>query len=194
MVVPGGYKKVFTFNGSSIVWRKGKQLLFVRGDKSSEMRKQTCEAMLVDSVNLSQSSLTTHELMDKIENLKTGQLNYCESVRSLAQSVSEITTIIFRLPKKNNDICLTNIREHGENPLDDVKQEEYVNSVNSEDPIVPTNTMLLNVNNTEEGALLSNENALDLSSNENLDINLNATDMTSQKPIHKNPPTYPDTN
>ena len=107
---PGSDKKVFTFGDSIITWRKNKQLLSVSGEKSNVIGKQICEVMLVDSVKScksviheSQSSMTTNELIEDIENLKTEQLTNCESIQSLAQSVSDITSIISQLQKGNKD-------------------------------------------------------------------------------------------
>ena len=89
----------------------GPSLLSVCEERSTEIRKQICEVMLVDSVNPcnstiheSQSSMMTHESIDDIENLKTGQLINSESIRSLAQSVSHKTTVISQLHKRNEDI------------------------------------------------------------------------------------------
>ena len=87
---------------------KDKQFTSVSGEKSRVVRKEIGEAMFVDGVNLSHSSLTTHELIDEIDNRKTEKLTNCESVRSLAKSVSEITTIISR-PQKKMTIYLSPI-------------------------------------------------------------------------------------
>jgi hypothetical protein len=62
--------------------------------------------------------MTTHEPIDDIENLKTGQLTNYESIRFLAQSVSHITSVISQLQKRNEYICNNDITEHEEGPLD----------------------------------------------------------------------------
>jgi hypothetical protein len=68
--------------------------------------------------------MTTHEpTTDDIESLKAGQLTNCESIRSLAQSVSHLTPVISQLQKRNEDIYNNDISEHEEGPLD--TEERY---------------------------------------------------------------------
>lgn len=130
--------------------------------------------------------------IDDIENLKTGQLINCETIRSLAQAVSRITCVISQWQKRNEDICNNDIREHEEGPLEDVKQAEYANLNNSEDPIVLTQLMISSENNIEERAPSSKENAFDLSDNENLNINLNASINDSTHLSSQQKSTYAD--
>ncbi|CAB4042252.1 ATP-dependent DNA helicase PIF1 [Paramuricea clavata] len=139
--------------------------------------------MLADSANPgdsavheSQSSMTTHEPTDDIENLKAGQLANCESIRSLAQSVSHIASVISQFQKRNEGIYNKDISEHEEVPLEGVKQAEHANHANSEDPIVLTQLIISSENNIEECTPSLKENAFDLSYDENLNINLNACD------------------
>ena len=195
---PGGDRKVFTFGHSDITWRKNKRLLTASGEKSSEIRKQICEVMLADSVNPcnstiheSQSCMTTHESIDDIENLKVGQLTNCETIRSLAQSVSHINAVISQLQKRNEDICNNDIRKPEEGSLEHIKQAEHANFIISDDHIISTQLTSSRENNIEEYTPSLKENAFDLSHNENLNINLNAstndsTHLNCQKPTYAN--------
>jgi hypothetical protein len=134
--------------------------------------------------------MTTHELTDDIENLKAGQLANCESIRSQAQSESHITSVISQLQKRNEDIYNNDISEHEEGLLENVKQAEQANLTNSEDRIVLTQLMISSENNIEECSPSLKENAFDLSYNENLNTNLNASIIDSTHlNINKSPPT-----
>ena len=42
---PGGDKKMFTSDNSTIIWRKNKNLLYLEGEKASDVRKELCKHM-----------------------------------------------------------------------------------------------------------------------------------------------------
>ena len=50
---PGGDKKLFTFEDSTIIWRKNRNLLSFDGEKASDIMKELCKQICkLDEVNL----------------------------------------------------------------------------------------------------------------------------------------------
>ena len=100
---PGGDKKLFTFGNSSIVWRKTKGLLLFKGEQSMAVKTKICEAMLQESFNppsQTHSGISPGDCMDEIESLRSGQLLNGEAIQLLANSVSQISSIIAELQAK----------------------------------------------------------------------------------------------
>ena len=105
---PGGDKKLFTFDTSSIVWRKNKNLLSVEGEQSSCVKKKICEVMLSESLLLPDSPLKSQSnvndaIVNDIESLKSGQRINSEAIQSLAESICQINSIISDA-QKNTEI------------------------------------------------------------------------------------------
>jgi hypothetical protein len=104
---PGGDKKHFVFGNSSISWRRNKHLLSVNGEKSNEIRMEICKLMFKDSLPLEtspsqpQPSVSTHEYLIEIENLKESQRINNESIQFLADSISQISSTISHLQASN---------------------------------------------------------------------------------------------
>jgi hypothetical protein len=105
---PGGDKKVFKFNDSSIIWRKNKGLLQIEGDEMGKVYQHLCKKILnslhssVKNVNSSDmscqtnvdtprlSSCTCADVVFDIEELKLGQEINREIIQALSQSVEQI--------------------------------------------------------------------------------------------------------
>jgi hypothetical protein len=121
--------------------------------------------------------------IDDIEILTTGQLANYESIPSLAQSVSHITSVISQLKNRNEDICNNNTSEREEGPLDVMSSNPSGASKSYQlrrpGYIALTQLMISSENNIEECTSSLKENAFYLSSNENLSINLNASIIDS---------------
>ena len=105
---PGGDKKVFKFNDSSIIWRKNKGLLQIEGKEMGKVYQHLCKRILnslhssVKNVNSSDmscqtnvdtprlSSCTCADVVFDIEELKLGPEINRETIQVLSQSVEQI--------------------------------------------------------------------------------------------------------
>ena len=82
-------------------------LLSVNGEKSNEIRMEICKLMFKDSLPLDtspsqpQPSVSTHEYLIEIENLKESQRINNESIQFLADSISQISSTISHLQASN---------------------------------------------------------------------------------------------
>ena len=103
MSQPGGDKKHFVFGNSSISWRRNKHLLSVNGEKSNETRMEICKLMFKDNLPVEtspsqpQPSVSTHEYLIEIEDLRESQRINNESIQFLADSISQISSTISHL-------------------------------------------------------------------------------------------------
>ena len=99
---PGGDKKLFTFEDSTIIWRKNRNLLSFHGEKASDIMKELCKQICkLDEVNLEtpisdarQSSKQSSDNCDDLQSLKLGQLVNTEAIQALSGSISHITSVI----------------------------------------------------------------------------------------------------
>ena len=109
---PGGDKKVFKFNDSSIIWRKNKGLLQFEGDEMGKVYQHLCKKILntlhssVKNVNSSDMSCQTNvdtprlpsctcaDVVFDIEELKLGQEINRETIQVLSQSVEQIVEVM----------------------------------------------------------------------------------------------------
>jgi hypothetical protein len=113
-----------------MVWRRNKNLLTINGERSEEIKKRVCEVMLKDSITLStppsqaQSSMTTDAYFDDIKSLKEGQMLNCEIIQSLAESVSDLASVISRV--QGNEVK-NNSKFNKNTEKSDVEQSEYAN-------------------------------------------------------------------
>ena len=92
---PGGDKKVFDFDGSTIIWRKNKNLLYLEGEKASEVMKELCKQICKQDEDISitqQSSM--QEVCNDLESLKLGQLVNTEAIQAMSGSISSIIPVI----------------------------------------------------------------------------------------------------
>ena len=109
---PGGDRKLFSCDTSTILWRKNKGLLSINGENATEIMRELCKRMCNYHANNSQVSASAHtqlsnELSDDvhtdIEDLKLGQQINGEAIQSLSASISYITSHfsdISALPKQ----------------------------------------------------------------------------------------------
>jgi hypothetical protein len=139
---PGGDKKLFTFGNSSIVWRKTKGLLLFKGEQSMAVKTKICEAMLQESFNppsQTHSGISPGDCMDEIESLRSGQLLNGEAIQLLANSVSQISSIIAELQAKAKPSTDDLSEKNTEKSLEEkIEQFEYAKSTNTntDNPIV----------------------------------------------------------
>ena len=99
---PGGDKKLFTFEDSTIIWRKNRNLLSFDGEKASDIMKELCKQICkLDEVNLEtpisdarQSSKQSSDDCDDLLSIKLGQLVNTEAIQALLGSISHITSVI----------------------------------------------------------------------------------------------------
>ena len=94
---PGGDRKLFTFDNSSIIWRKTKGLLLFKGEQPMAVKTKICEAMLQESPNppsQTHAGISPGDRMDEIESLRSAQLLNGEAIQLLVNSVSQIFSII----------------------------------------------------------------------------------------------------
>lgn len=99
---PGGDKKLFTFEYSTIIWRKNRNLLSFDGEKASDIMKELCKQICkLDEVNLEtpisdarQSSKQSSDDCDDLLSIKLGQLVNTEAIQALSGSISHITSVI----------------------------------------------------------------------------------------------------
>ena len=101
---PGGDRKLFTFEDSTILWKKNQNLLSFNGSRANDFKNELCKCICgrqddilgpVDMHNTSEihSSKSSGLYMD-IENIKQNQLVNVEAIRSLSDSVLHITSVI----------------------------------------------------------------------------------------------------
>lgn len=107
---PGGDRKLFSCDTSTILWRKNKGLLSINGENATEIMRELCKRMCNYHANNSQVSASAHtqlsnELSDDvhtdIEDLKLGQQINGEAIQSLSASISYITSHLQDLVNKN---------------------------------------------------------------------------------------------
>ena len=97
---PGSDRKVFTYYDSSITWRKNKCLLSFTGEKSDKVKQEVCKHLCVNNSTkatqpvLDQSNRPSNDCTEAIESLKTDQKLSNETIQSLAESVSCISTVV----------------------------------------------------------------------------------------------------
>ena len=100
---PGSDRKVFTYGDSSITWPKNKCLLSFAGEKSDKVKQEVCKHLCVNNLTkatqpvLDQSNKPSNDCTEAIESLKTDQKLSNETIQSLAESVSRISTIVSQL-------------------------------------------------------------------------------------------------
>jgi hypothetical protein len=197
---PRGDRKLFTFGNSTMVWRRNKNLLTINGERSEEIKKRVCKVMLKDSITLStlpsqaQSSMTTDAYFDDIKSLKEGQMLNCEIIQSLAESVSDLASVISRVQgnevennsnfNKNTEksdveqseyanFANTNFNKNTEKS--NVEQSEYANFANTKSCFVleELTDPLMNNNNSNDRISLMKENDLESNDNDMSYTNLN---------------------
>ena len=109
---PGGDKKVFKFNNSSISWRKSKRILQIEGEEMGKVYQRLCAKILnslhstVENTNESDMSCQTNtdtlrlpsctcaDVVSDIEELKLSQEINREIIQALSQSVEQIAEAI----------------------------------------------------------------------------------------------------
>jgi hypothetical protein len=167
---PGGDKKLFTFGNSSIVWRKTKGLLLFKGEQSMAVKTKICEAMLQESFNppsQTHSGISPGDCMDEIESLRSGQLLNGEAIQLLANSVSQISSIIAELQAKAKPSTDDLSEKNTEKSLEEkIEQFEYAKSTNTntDNPIVIEQSeqlMASNNANSDEYTPLIEKNTLE---------------------------------
>ena len=100
---PGSDPKVFTYGDSSITWRKNKCLLSFAGEKSDKVKQEVCKHFRVNNLTkatqpvLNQSYKPSNDCTEATESLKTNQKLNNETIQSLAESVSRISTVVSEL-------------------------------------------------------------------------------------------------
>ncbi len=156
--------------------------------------------MLKDSITLStppsqaQSSMTTDAYFDDIKSLKEGQMLNCEIIQSLAESVSDLASVISRVQGnevKNNsnfnknteksdveqseyaNFANTNFNKNTEKS--NIEQSEYANFANNKSSFVleELTDPLMNNNNSNDRISLMKENVLEPNDNDMSYTNLN---------------------
>ena len=92
---PGGDKKVFTSDNSTIIWRKSKNLLYLEGEKASDVRKELCKHMCKqdEEISVAQQS-NMQNVCDDLEGLRLGQLANTEAIQAISGSISNIVPVI----------------------------------------------------------------------------------------------------
>ena len=122
---PGGDKKVFKFNNSSISWRKSKSLLQLEGDEVGTITQRLCAKILkssqsaaecgnntdiscqtVDETPLPCFCNCTADVCSDIGELKSDHAIDRETIRSLSDSVVQIAGIVQQLRKDFEKNCL----------------------------------------------------------------------------------------
>lgn len=178
---PGGDKKLFTFGNSSIVWRKTKGLLLFKGEQSMAVKTKICEAMLQESFNppsQTHSGMSSGDHMDEIESLRSGQLLNGEAIQFLANSVSQISSIIAELQAKVKPFTDDLSQKNMEKSLEEkIEQSEYANSINTntDNPIVIEQSEQSNNANSDECTPLIEKNTLE----KTLEISDNQEDIST---------------
>ena len=123
---PGGDKKVFKFNNSSISWRKSKSLLQLEGDEVGTVIQRLCVKILKSLQSATESGNNTDiscqtvdetplpcscncnctaDVCSDIEELKSDHAIDRETIRSLSDSVVQIAGIVQQLHKDFDKIC-----------------------------------------------------------------------------------------
>ena len=109
---PGGDKKVFKFNNSSIVWRKNKGFLQIEGEEVGYVMRRLCAKILseytntenVNNIDVSCQTVADLECVSvesEIEELKTSQAVDREIILSLSDTVAQIAGFIKQLQEQN---------------------------------------------------------------------------------------------
>ena len=134
---PGGDKKVFKFNNSSISWRKSKSLLLqLEGDEVGTMIQRLCAKILKSSQSVAEcgnntdiscqtvdetplpcscSCNCTADVCSDIGELNSDHAVDRETIRSLSDSVVQIAGIVQQLRKDFDKNC---VNEKGKHRLD----------------------------------------------------------------------------
>jgi hypothetical protein len=115
--------------------------------------------------------MTTDAYFDDIKSLKAGQMLNCEIIQSLAESVSDLASVISRVQGnevKNNSNFSKNTEKS------DVEQSEYANFANTKSSFVleELTDSLMNNNNNNNRISLMKENVLESNDNDMSYINL----------------------
>lgn len=173
---PGGDKKLFTSEDSTITWRKNKNLLSLDGERANDIAKELCKQMCkCDEVGLEtpildagQSSVQSSDVCEAFESLKLGQSVNSEAIQALSGTIYHLTSVIAQfqsfMDKNQKDL------DHGDetraeqtNIADDVfeygNQENICNAnkAKSDIPIVlneftnPIADNGINLNNVNSG-------------------------------------------
>ena len=109
---PGGDKKVFKFNNSSIVWRKNTGFLQIEGEEVGYVMRRLCAKILseykntenVNNIDVSCQTVADLECVSvesEIEELKTSQAVDREIILSLSDTVAQIAGFIKQLQEQN---------------------------------------------------------------------------------------------
>ncbi len=134
--------------------------------------------MLKDNITFStppsqaQSSMTTDAYFDDIKSLKEGQMLNCEIIQSLAESVSDLASVISRV--QGNEIN-NNSNFNKNTEKSDVEQSEYANFANTKGSFAleELTDPLMNNNNSNDRISLMKENVLESNDNDMSYTNLN---------------------
>ncbi len=150
---PGGYKKVFTYNETSISWLKDKKTLTFEGKDSKQFKRMFCSALLGEYIvlNSNQAGVSVEAVTDnsndkirsclcpnysdEIKDLHSGQLVHGEAIQSLGESVSKINEVLFELKdlvyKTSKYKNIENIPESTVNAcrVDDADQRIFMNKL-----------------------------------------------------------------
>ena len=97
---PGGDKKVFKTDKCLISWRKNRKLLYIEGEKETQVKIELYKCLFDEEFQPSfQASLpcNSYDTSAEIEELKSGQLTNGQAIQSLAESVSQMASIISQL-------------------------------------------------------------------------------------------------
>ena len=149
----GEYKKVFTYNETSISWLKDKKTLTFEGKDSKQFKRMFCSVLLGEYIVLNSNqvgvsveavtdnsndkiwSCLCQNYSDEIKDLHSGQLVHGEAIQSLGESVSKINEVLFELKylvyKTSKYKNVENIPESTVNAgrVDDADQRIFMNKL-----------------------------------------------------------------
>ena len=89
---PGGDKKVFATEDVSIIWRKNKNLLFIKGAKANQLKREVCRYICGHSSEMA-------DTLAEITELKHGQLSNGEAIKMLSDKCEYMSTVISQMSK-----------------------------------------------------------------------------------------------
>lgn len=92
---PSGHRKVFKCKDLTIIWKKNKNLLSIEGERAKDIIEHLFKIICSEySGASSEHSSVSADIQDDIENLKLGQSINGEAIKTLSDSICQLTTTV----------------------------------------------------------------------------------------------------